>query len=168
MDTHTGFLVSSRVHLESDKVACLLDTTTRSWDVEKVRHSFLPHKAEVILGISISPHLLNNSLIWAWTKNCRFLVKSAYKVAQKWLKKRGTKVDARGTSDKSRMQSLWKMIWNLKCPNKIKQFMWRSCRNMLLTKQRLKSRGISIEDCCDQCGSTESLGHVLRGYKLAS
>ena len=60
------------------------------------------------------------------------------------------------------------MIWNLKCPNKIKQFMWRSCKNILPTKQRLKSRGISIKDCCDQCGSSESSGHVLWGYKLAS
>ncbi|KAL0009841.1 hypothetical protein SO802_004949 [Lithocarpus litseifolius] len=130
-------LVSPRVHLESNKVACLVDTTTRSWDVDK-------------------------------NKNGRFSAKSAYKVAQKWLKERGTKADTRGTFDKSRMQSLWKMIWNLKCPNKIKQFMWHSCRNILPTKQRLKSRGISVEDCCDQCGSSESSGHVLWGCKLAS
>nr|POE83916.1 hypothetical protein CFP56_10555 [Quercus suber] len=51
-------LVSPRVHLDSDKVACLLDASTGSWDVDKVRHSFLPHEAEAILGISISPHRL--------------------------------------------------------------------------------------------------------------
>ena len=126
-------LVNPKVHLESNKLACLLDTTTGSWDVDKMRHSFLPHEAEVILGISIKPRLLNDSFIWAWTKNGRFSVKSAYKVAQKWLKERGTKADVGGTFDKSRMQSLWKMIWNLKCPNKIKKFMWRSCRNILPT-----------------------------------
>ena len=47
------------------------------------------------------------------------------------------------------------------CPNKIKQFMWRSCMNILLTKNRLKSRGIDIDDCYDQCGLSESSGHTL-------
>ena len=45
--------------------------------------------------------------------------------------------------------------------------MWRSCRNILPTKNRLKSRGISIEDCCDQCGLSESSGHILWGCKLS-
>ena len=57
--------VSQRVPLDSDKVACLLDSETGSWNVDKVRRSFLPHEAELILGISISPRLLEDSLIWA-------------------------------------------------------------------------------------------------------
>ena len=150
------------------KVSYLLDRETGSWNADKVRCSFLPHEAEVILGISTSPRLLEDSLILAWTNNERFWVKSAYKVAKKWLKNRNIKADAGGTSDKSRMQTLWKLIWNLNCPNKIKQFMWHSCRNILLIKHRLKSRGISIEDGCDQCGLSESSGYILWGCKLAS
>lgn len=79
-------LISPKVTLESEKVSCLLDREMGSWNADKVRSSFLPHEVEVILGISISPHLLNESLIWALTYNGRFSVKSAYKVAQKWLK----------------------------------------------------------------------------------
>ena len=45
--------------------------------------------------------------------------------------------------------------------------MWHSCRNILLIKHRLKSKGISIEDYCDQCGLNESSGHILWGCKLA-
>ena len=95
-------------------------------------------------------------------------MKSAYKVAQKWLKECSIKADAGGTSDNSWMQTLWKMIWKLNYPNKIKQFMWRSCRNIHPKKHQLKSRGISIEDCCDQCDLSESSGHILWGCKLAS
>ena len=51
-------VVSLRTTLESSKVAWLLDKETRSWDVSKVRSSFLPHEANTILGISISPRLL--------------------------------------------------------------------------------------------------------------
>ena len=98
------------------------------WDVNKVRSLFLPHEADIILRISISPY-------WVWTINGRFSVKSAYKVAQKCLKESSHKVDARGASKNYKMRSLWNLIWKLKCPNKIKQFMWRSCRDILPTKQ---------------------------------
>ena len=78
-------VICSRTSLESCKVAWLLDKEIRSWDVSKVRSSFLPHEADTILGISISPRLLKDSLIWAWTANGRFSIKSAYKVAKKML-----------------------------------------------------------------------------------
>ena len=93
---------------------------------------------------------------------------SAYKVAQKWLKTRNSKTVSGGTSDTSRKQSLWKLIWNLNCPNKIKHFMWRACRNILPTKNRLKAKGICIKDGCEQCGLSESAGHILWDCKLAS
>lgn len=109
--------VSPRIPLEKEKVSCFLDSETWSWNADKVRHSFLPHEAKVILGISISPRLLEDSLIWAWTNNGRFSVKSAYKVAQKWLKNQNIKVDGGGTSDNSWMQTLLKLIWKLNCPN---------------------------------------------------
>ena len=88
MATYPGVIQANQPegHFRVRKVSCLLDRETGSWNADKVRSSFLPHEVEVILGISISPHLLNESLIWALTYNGRFSVKSAYKVAQKWLK----------------------------------------------------------------------------------
>ena len=55
----------------------------------KVRNTFLPHEAELILSIPINARLPKDSLIWAWTSNGRFTVKSAYNVAQKVLKVEG-------------------------------------------------------------------------------
>ena len=161
-------VVSPRTSLVSYKVAWLLDKETRSWDVHKVRSSFLPHEADTILGIAICPRLLKDSLIWAWTANGRFPVKSAYKIAKKCLKESSHKANAGSASKNDKMKSLWNLIWKLKCPNKIKQFMWRSCRDILPTKHRLKARGIHIEDDCDQCGLSESTGHVFWGCKLAA
>lgn len=79
-------VVSPCIPVESNKVSWLLDRESRSWDVDKVRSSFIPHEVETILGISISPQFLNDSLIWAWSANGRFSMKSAYKVTQKCLK----------------------------------------------------------------------------------
>ena len=72
-------------HPNSEMMASFINLETRSWDVTKVRNTFLPHKAQVILGIPISPRLPNDSLIWAWTPNGKFTVNNAYIVAQKCL-----------------------------------------------------------------------------------
>ncbi|XP_075633852.1 uncharacterized protein LOC142606374 [Castanea sativa] len=154
--------------LDSEKVSCLIDKELRTWDPNKVKSYFLPHEAEVILGIPISPRLPLDSLIWAWTPTGHFFVKSAYKVAQKWLKEGKASAESGGSSDNTRLRTMWKEIWKLNCPKKIKQFMWRSCKNILPTKHRLKSKGIITADECDFCGLSETSGHTLWGCKFAA
>lgn len=66
---------------DSEVVAKLIDKNRRTWDVAKIRRMFLPHEANVILGIPLSPRLPSDSLIWAWTPRGNFTVNSAYKVA---------------------------------------------------------------------------------------
>lgn len=83
-------------------VSDLIDPEKWSWDCTKVRRTVLPHEAEVILGILISVYLPEDSLTWAWTQNGRFMVKSAYRVALKFLKEGNPKVDHKGSSDRSR------------------------------------------------------------------
>ena len=53
------------------------------------------------------------------------------------------------------------MVWQLECPSKIKHFMWRACKNILPTRNRLKSKGVGCEDCCALCGASETSGHIL-------
>ena len=50
-------------------VSSLINRETRGWDVNSVRNTFLPHEAEIVLGIPISPTLPDDSLVWAWTPN---------------------------------------------------------------------------------------------------
>ena len=45
------------------------------------KNIFLPHEAKVVLSIPISGRLPKDSVMWAWTTNGIFTVKSAYKVA---------------------------------------------------------------------------------------
>ena len=78
-----SFKVTSPVVAYSglEKVSSLVDIDRRGWDVRKVKNTFLPHEAELILSIPISAKLPEDSLIWAWTSYGRFTVKSAYNVA---------------------------------------------------------------------------------------
>ena len=45
--------------------------------------------------------------------------------------------------------------------------MWRACKNILPTRNRLKVRGVGCEDCYALCGSSETSGHILWDCKFA-
>ena len=108
-----------------------------------------------------------DSQVWSKTPNGTFTVNSAYKVTYKLLKEASMVNSIFGCFDNSKMQALWKAIWNLKCPSKIKHFVWRACRNILPTKYCLKQRKVIIDDKCELCGEKEATRHMLWGCKTA-
>jgi len=60
------------------------------------------------------------------------------------------------------MKEFWKFIWRLKVPNKIQNFTWRACRNILPTKANLFRRKITTDNICEVCGNfEETTAHVL-------
>ena len=46
---------------------------------------------------------------------------------------------------------LWKGMWSLNVPNKVKKLMWCACRNAMLTKASLVRRTIIEDPLCDRC-----------------
>ena len=57
------------------------------------------------------------------------------------LSSRNTKVDTQ----------LWKGIWSLRVPNKVKNLLWRACRNAMPTKANLVRCTIIDDPSCDRC-----------------
>ena len=119
-------MISPRVRVwEGDKrVSRLLNVDQGKWNTEMVRELFLPLEADLILGIPISSMAPKDELVWAMSPNGTFSVNSAYKVVVKLLKKSKIEDGHPGCSDNSKLQSLWKNIWGMKCPNKIRHFTW--------------------------------------------
>ena len=144
-----------------EMVANLLDCENGIWDANKVKDTFLPHKANVVFGIPISPCLPEDSFIWTRTNNGRFMVRSAYGVALQALKEGKQVGDSGDCSDSSKMTNILKSIWKLQCPSKIKHFMWRACKNILPTYHCLARRKVTLMDGCVFCGKNETLGHTL-------
>ena len=61
----------------------------------------------------------------------------------------------------NKKKEFWKAIWGLKCPSKVRHFMWRACKNILPTNYCLCLRKVSKGDKCRLCGMVESSGHAL-------
>ena len=72
------------------QVSELIDHDTSSWNSELIRDVFLPHEAEVILGLVLSSRLPEDRLVWAPSSNGRFSIQSAYMVAME-MKEEGLK-----------------------------------------------------------------------------
>ena len=45
----------------------------------------------------------------------------------------------------------WKGIWSLHVPNKVKNFIWRACQNLLPTIMNLDRRIVIFDPTCERC-----------------
>nr|POE55816.1 aspartyl protease family protein 1 [Quercus suber] len=100
-----------------------------------------------------------DSLVWPAEKCGQFSVKSGYKCLCE---------DSQASDPVSEFpevqRSLWKGIWKLNVPGKIKHFLWKSCTNSLPTKNNLLKRTIISEDVCHLCSThPEDVMHALWG-----
>lgn len=54
-------------------------------------------------------------------------------------------------SDGSPEKRMWNTIWHANIPNKIKHFIWRSCKNTLPTRRNLVKKKVVANDICELC-----------------
>uniref|UniRef100_A0A7N2N1Z6 Reverse transcriptase zinc-binding domain-containing protein n=1 Tax=Quercus lobata TaxID=97700 RepID=A0A7N2N1Z6_QUELO len=94
-------------------------------------------------------------LIWPHSQDGQYSCKSGYR----FLKDEEAMDNAQ---DDAIMDSkLWKGIWTLQVPNKVKNLLWRACRNAFPTKEILIRWTIIIDPLCDRC-----MKHMRHLYML--
>ncbi|XP_074327095.1 uncharacterized protein LOC141665037 [Apium graveolens] len=145
------FVHSNNEALVNQKVAALFRIGEKAWDVDLVLDIFEARDADLILSIPLSE---NEKDTWYWRheKMGQYSVKSGYKLLQ-------TAKDQSNTADNS---GFWRKLWNLKIPNKVKNFLWRASTNCLPTKDMLHSRRVQVNSQCPICNlSDESIIHAL-------
>ena len=87
-----------------------------------------------------------------------FTVKSAYHLALNLLDSDGNEECSIGDPCKL----LWRKLWRLNLPPKIKIFAWKACINSLPTMEAINQRGISHSKTCPVCkNEAESIYHAL-------
>ena len=58
--------------------------------------------------------------------------------------------------------AFWKKVWGLEVPSKVKNFVWRACREALPTRKNLQWRKIVPDGLCDLCkAGEEECSHAL-------
>ena len=87
-----------------------------------------------------------DSIIWSYYNNGNFSVKSAYRVVRRIQGE-----DMAGSSTSSAYTKIWKVLWNLKIPNKMKVFGWRAYANIFPTRVNLVRRRVLTDDKCPLC-----------------
>ena len=141
-------------------VDCLIDKGTRTWNATMVDGIFAPQEAEQIKNIPLGKKEIEDKLFWPWEQDGSYSCKTGYR----FLKE--DEVVFQSTTRQDHEKVLWKKIWSLECPNKMRNLMWRASRNSLPSKCNLMSRRIITDQMCDQCkDENEDIMHAVWGCK---
>jgi len=144
------------------KVADFIDKEAGCWREDMVRQMFLPVDAEMILRIPLCTSWPADKLIWHFTSNGSFSVRSAYHLLGALM--RGD----HPSSSNGTCQQLWKTIWDLDVPPRIRIFGWKVVVGALATKVNIARRINNFSASCDICGHVEdSESHALFDCPLA-
>lgn len=118
------------------------------WDKVLLYACLPPDIVEQITCIPISMSGLCDRLIWTHTANGKFSVKSAYLSTM---------------DDSTNHSHVWKLIWNLRIPPKLKVFTWLFFQCRLLTNVNRARRKLTLDPCCPHCpGVPETMLHLFR------
>ena len=147
-----------RPNVENALVCELINRASGEWDVDKLNSWFQLEDREVILSIPLSTNGTNDRLVWAENRSNKFIVKSAYLLALKEQQRLAMGDCLNSLNHKK----IWKALWNLNVPQKIKHFAWRASRDILATKMNLAKRKIASSGTCELCGKEEeTICHLL-------
>ena len=85
-------------------------------------------------------------------------MKSAYYIALTMINSLGSEECSHGDP----RTPVWKQIWQLKIPPKIRIFTWKACVNALPTMLNLRKKGVNTDGMCLVCGlEAESIPYAL-------
>ena len=141
---------------EDGRVSDLINPGTKTWDANLVHGLLSPEEAALVLNIPLSRAIVEDKIIWPFTPSGNYTVNSGSKFLAKlnslWFH----------AGNLQQQNEVWKLIWGLNVPNKVRNFMWRACKEAILAKHNLLRRKILNEDRCAQCGvESETTIHAL-------
>ena len=107
---------------------------------------FAPLDADLIQKIPLSPTNVKEKFIWPHVSNGVYTVKSGYRFLVQ--EKTGPQPSHQVQADSP---NIWRRIWGLLVPNKVKNFLWRACKEALPVKTNLMRQKVLAEDICCHC-----------------
>ena len=101
---------------------------------------FVAKDAKLIKAIPLSQAKAEDVLFWPYTNNGVYSCKSGYRFL-----KEEAEMEVTNQVPPLRDKHVWKAIWSMQVPQKVKNFIWRACRNAMPTKHALMRRTVILE-----------------------
>lgn len=142
------------------RVSDLMVSGTNIWNVDLLNQIVVLDDVPAIKLIKPSVRGLEDHLIWAYAKDGIYY---AYAKDGIYYVKSGYHLmHSSALSSHNRSSKVFKSLWSLNIPPKIKQFWWRIRHNSLHVSVGLKRRGMRIDASCQLCGDQdEDVNHLL-------
>ena len=138
-------------------VDSLINSESRTWNLQAIWALIDPHDAQIIESIPLSRHQMDDRNGWHFTNNGKYSVKSGYQVERVYPDKEKPPEFYGPTVD-----PLKAFCWEVRCPPKLKHFLWQLVSGCIAVMKNLRGRGIQGEICCARCGDPEeSINHVF-------
>ena len=94
---------------------------------------------------------------WNFTQNRKYTVKLGYQIERVYSDKKKPPILIGPTVDI--LKAFW---WKIRCPPKIKHFLWQLVSGCISVRKNLQARWIQGDICCPRCiADEESINHVF-------
>jgi ribonuclease HI len=139
-----------------------LNESRRAWDVDTVRSVFEEDVANQILQIPISRRGGEDFVSWPFTKFGVYTVRSAYNMArtESFFVER-SKHGGDASSAVEEDTQMWKKLWAISAPGKMKIHLWRFAHDCLPSGVQLCRRHIPADTGCIHCNLEETAAHAF-------
>nr|XP_029146216.1 uncharacterized protein LOC114924798 [Arachis hypogaea] len=128
------------------------------WNKRKIESMFSQDICKEILSTPVSVMNKEDHLYWPWREDGNYSIRTGYyasrRIGQNW------KHENPSTSEDKR--EIWKEVWRMEVPQKIKMFLWKACHDILPVGSNLYKRKMASDPVCKIClKSSETVEHAL-------
>ncbi|CAN6722681.1 unnamed protein product [Malus baccata var. baccata] len=156
------FRVCPYANLDATMVCDLIEPASNSWKDNRIFAGFHREDAETILSIPLSHFGCEDKLMWHYSVNGVYSVKSGYGIAREMMENGALGKKGLGApSEPTQLKKVWSRIWRLQVPNKIKFFIWRCCNNALAVRRNIQRRHIRVDNVCGVCNAVDETENHL-------
>lgn len=135
----------------------LIDFERKEWNANLVNELVAAQDVPKILDIKLSRTGRRDGYKWSPTSSGNYTVRSGYATAVRQRKKK----EQEGIMEPSTTE-LKKAMWKLKCPRKLKHFLWNVVSVFVASASKLKERHCGNDAVCQRCrADQETTNHII-------
>nr|XP_025616646.1 uncharacterized protein LOC112708946 [Arachis hypogaea] len=128
------------------------------WNKRKIESKFSQEICKEILSTPVSVMNKEDHLYWPWKEDGNYSIRTGYYVARRVGQ--NSKYENLSTSEDKR--EIWKEVWRMEVPQKIRMFLWKACHDILPIESNLYKRKMAPNPICQIClKSPETVEHAL-------